>query len=354
MNEPAPTPEPTDVWDQLRGSFAMPDCNADPAVLALAKRYTRNPERFESQLSAVLPRLVYVQQVAAQYGVAGEFALLPWVESNFRPVRGKKHRAAGMWQIMPATAGSMGLRVDGHYDGRLDVPAATDAVMKLLKSYHDQFNDWRMADYAYNAGEFATKKFITKHGVPADIPVIPHWSVHDVTRQHLTKLLAMACIVREPDRFNVSLPTLASDEHLVQVKLPRAMPISIAADHAGMSVDSLKDLNAAFSNDTVGTAVASYLLLPVGRVQQFRDALINQSTAAEGAGQFSNGNQPTATTSAPSSDRQHAHTHTVRPGDSLWQIAHQYSTNVNQLKRWNHLGTKTLKPGQVLRVSSTN
>lgn len=352
VEQPAPAPESVDVWDQLRGSFAMSDCNADPQVLVLAKRYTRNPERFESQLRAVLPRLVYVQQAAAQYGVAGEFALLPWVESNFRPVRGKKHQPAGMWQITSTTAGSMGLRVDGHYDGRLDVPAATDAVMKLLKNYHDQFNDWRIADYAYNAGEFATKKFIKSHGVPADIPVIPQWPARNVTRQHLTKLLAMACIVREPDRFNVSLPTLTSDEHLVQVSLPRSMSLSLAADRAGMSVTSLKDLNAAFSNDTVGTAAASYLLLPVGRVQQFRNALLNQSTASidiAKAARESETDGPAATFA----DAQRAPTHTVISGESLWQIAHQYSVNVAQLKRWNHLDAKTLKPGQVLQVSAT-
>ena len=351
--EPAPAMEPADVWDQLRGSFAMSDCDADPAVLVLAKHYTRNPQRFESQLRAVLPRLVYVQQAAARYDVAGEFALLPWVESNFRPVRGKTHQPAGMWQITSTTAGSMGLRVDGHYDGRLDVPAATDAVMKLLKNYHDQFNDWRITDYAYNAGEFAAKKFVEKHGVPASVPVIPRWPARNVTREHLTKLLAMACIVRQPDRFNVSLPTLTSDEHLVQVDLPNSMSLSLAADRAGMSVDSLKDLNAAFSSDTVGSAAASYLLLPVGRVQQFRNALLKQSTASLSL----------ATTTA-SDDNEiaqpsrlsqvQAHTHTVKSGDSLWQIAHQYSVNVAQLKRWNHLDAKTLKPGQVLQVSATN
>ena len=48
----------------------------------------------------------------------------------------------------------MGLHVGKHYDGRLDVKDAADAVMKMLRRYYDDFGDWRIADYAYNAGAY--------------------------------------------------------------------------------------------------------------------------------------------------------------------------------------------------------
>ena len=351
------TPATTGVWDQLRGSFAMADCDADPGVLAWAHRYTRNPQQFESQLQTVLPQLVYVQQVAAQYDVAGEFVLLPWIESHFRPVLARRNLPAGMWQIMPVTAGSMGLRVDGHYDGRLDVPAAANAVMKLLKQYHDQFQDWRVTDYAYNAGEFAVKKLIQQHGMPADEPVIPKWPVRKVTREHLTKLLAMACVVREPARFNVSLPTLPSEQHLVKVAMPHSMPIALAADHAGMSVDALKDLNAAFRSDTIDASASSYLLLPVSHARQFRDALLDQANSSTVSASLAGnlvGETSTAATAAstPAATRTGQKTHTVQNGESLWQIASRYAVSTTQLQRWNHLHGNTLQPGQVLRISS--
>ncbi len=170
----------------------------------------------------------------------------------------------------------MGLRVDGNYDARLDVPASANAVMKLLEQYHEQFRDWRVADYAYNAGEFTIRKMIQTHGMPAEQPVIPHWPVRKVTREHLTKLLAMACVVREPERFNVSLPTLPDEQHLVQVKISRSMPIARAADHAGMSVDALRQLNPAFRSDMIDAGAASYLILPARHVRQFGDALLEQ------------------------------------------------------------------------------
>jgi len=352
------TPQNTDLWDQLRGTFAMTDCDADPSVLAWAKRYTHSPGQFESQLREALPRLTYVQEVAAHYDVAGEFVLLPWIESYFQPVPGRKNRPAGMWQIMPATAGSIGLHVDGHYDGRLDVDASANAVMKLLKQYHDEFHDWRVVDYAYNAGEFDIAKLVRKHGMPPDEPVIPQWPVRSVTREHLTKLLAMACVVREPARFGVSLPKLPDEQHLVQVKIPRSMPITQAANHAGISVDAMKSLNSAFRSDMVDANATSYLLLPASQAQQFRDALLDPPTlAATDASHTSpagSGVSLTASATRSPTAKPPGKTHTVEAGESLWQIAHLYSVNVAQLQRWNHLKGQTVKPGQVLTVSDAD
>ena len=353
----AEPPAQTDVWQSLRGRFAMTDCGADPEITAWARTYTRNPRQFENTLSSALPRLVYVQQVAAQYDVAGEFVLLPWVESHFQPVQGR-HRSqpAGMWQIMPATAGAMGLRVDNHYDGRLDVPAATHAVMKQLQQYHQRFHDWRLADYAFNAGEFAVRKLIRKHGAPAELPTIPELPVHRVAREHLTKLLAIACVVREPGRFGVTLPALPPDRQLVKVPVKRSLSVTKAARHAGMPLDRFKHLNAAFRSDTIDTQMASYLVLPASHVQQFRTALVNETSSATAdrkqdmvLSSDSAAGSPSST--AASGSPRH---HTVQPGDSLWRIARHYSVNVNDLQHWNHLRGQSIKPGMVLKVSSAH
>lgn len=354
-----PLPPTADLWGNLRDSFAMADCDADPAVRGWARRFTRHPEQFESKLEAVLPRLVFVQQVAAQYGVPGEFALLPWVESHFQPVAGKRGRPAGMWQIMPATAGAMGLRVDGHYDGRLDVPASAHAVMQLLRGYHEQFGDWRVADYAYNAGASAISRMIDQHGAPPATPTVPTLPVRHVTRAHLTKLLAIACVVREPEHFGVTLPVLAHDQRLVKVPLRRSMPMSVAASHAGMSVDALKSFNAGFRNSLADASVASYLLLPARHAKRFR-AMQDGAIASAGGyllapGAVSDAFDATQQTAAGHADRgKPSRTYTVRSGDNLWEIARQYATDVGSLRRWNGLKPGALHPGQVLKVTAPN
>ena len=346
-------PEPAeDIWDKLRSSFAMSDCNADPAVLGWAKRYTRDPEQFEEQLRSALPRLAYVQEVAAQYNVAGEFVLLPWVESHYRPIPARKRRPAGMWQIMPITAGAMGLRVDRHYDARLDMPAAAHAVMKLLEQYHDQFHDWRVVDYAYNSGEFSVRKLVREHGLPADEPVIPAWPVSRITREHLIKLLAMACVVREPAQFQVNLPVPSDAEHLVQTPVTASIPIAQAADQAGMSVDALKHLNPAFGGGTIDVGAASYLMLPASHAERFRMASRGASNEAIPTGSTST---RIASLGGKAAARRHRRqTHVVSPGESLWQIAREYSTNVVRLQQLNHLRGNAIQPGQVLRLDDVD
>jgi membrane-bound lytic murein transglycosylase D len=359
----APAPIPADqgnVWDRLRGSFQMADCDGDPAVLAWAKRYTRNKERFEQQTRDALPKLVYVQQVAAEHGVAGEFAFLPWIESGYQPIPGRAGRPAGMWQIMPATAAAMGLRINGRYDGRLNVQSTAEAVMKLLSRYHDEFHDWRVADYAYNAGEYKARELVQSHGLPPETPAIPRWPVHNITREHLTKLLAMACVVREPDRFNVELPVLAPEQHLVRVQLPHSMPLARAADRAGMPLDQLKSLNAAFRNDFADASVASYLMMPADHAQQFHDALQNQDAddsadASLASGIAAGGADPAspAVTAKSKQATGNARTHRVAQGETLWQLAHRYSVSVRDLQRWNNLRGQDIHPGQLLKIGES-
>ena len=333
----------------------MSDCDADPAVLAWAQRYTKNPDHFEDQLRQAMPQLIYVHEVAERYGVAGEFALLPWIESGFQSLPGRRNRPAGMWQIMPMTANKMGLRVDGRFDARLDVDASANAVMKLLSHYHDTFDDWRVVDYAYNTGEFNIEKLVGKYGTPPAQPVIPRLPVKSGTKEHLTRLLAMACVVREPERFGVSLPTISDEQHLVQVSISQSMPMAKAADQAGLPVSTMKDLNAAFRGNTMDAGAVSYVLLPANHAQQFRDSLLQSPSAADAdVTQLAEDALPVTAESGDSTSpksRTNEKTHTVKNGESLWQIARRYSVSTKELQRWNHLHGLALKPGQVLKVS---
>jgi membrane-bound lytic murein transglycosylase D len=230
-------------------------------------------------------------------------------------------------------------------------------VMTLLSHYHDEFHDWRVADYAYNAGEYKARELVQGHGLPPETPAIPRWPVHNITREHLTKLLAMACVVRQPDRFDVSLPVLAPEQHLVQVQLPHSMPLARAADRAGMPLDQLKSLNAAFRNDFADASVASYLMMPASHAQQFHDALLGQAADADSPAdaRFANdtADADPASPSRTTKSKQavgNARTHRVSQGETLWQLARRYSVSVRDLQHWNNLRGQDIHPGQLLKI----
>lgn len=360
-------PASTDVWERLRASFQMDDCAADPAIDTWARRYTRSPKRFEAHMRAILPRLVYVQDSAARHGVAGEFALLPWVESHFRPVPPRKNRAAGMWQIMPGTARHMGLAVERGYDGRLDLPAATDAVMALLSHYHDWFQDWRLADYAYNAGRYGIGRLVTRNGAPPAEPAVPTLPVRASTRAHLVKLMAIACVVREPGRFHVTLPTLDHDQQLVSVAVRGQLSLNEAAHQAGMPIAALTDLNAGYRNGVVDPRHGGQLLLPRRHAAQLRTTMLAQAVGGPGdrvASVSAKPGLPDLGDEQPPATRQAEHIpatpsvdaspriHVVKRGDTLFDIARHYGLRVMQLRHWNHLRGNTIRVGQKLKVSA--
>ncbi|MET0618315.1 MAG: transglycosylase SLT domain-containing protein [Luteibacter sp.] len=373
---PAP---PADFWASMRDSFAMPGCEADPQVMAWARTYTKMPNRFEQQVNEVLPLIVYAHKSATQHSVAGEFALLPWVESQYRHVPGAKNRPAGMWQIMPQTAHTLGLRVDKNYDERLDITKSTESVMSMMRRYYDDLGDWRLVDVAYNAGEFGLKRTLDKHGGPNDDDGLPDVPMKANTKEHLVKLMAIACIVRDPARFNVQLPRQDLQDSLQVVQVSNPQSLAQAAKQSGLSMDDLRDFNPAYRS-TKGT-VASSLLLPKSAADQYKlgpvdavadvpDPIVDTAvedapakstrkdkaarTSSKGSSKVSvakaGKNPKTRTDASPKND---VVIHKVDNGESLWTIARRHQVSVEQLMKWNDLQTRAVKPGQVLRLTAS-
>src|ERR1700754_1829196 len=374
MLRPAP---PVDFWSDMRGSFAMPGCEADPQVMAWAHTYTKMPNRFEQQVNEVLPLIVYAHKSAMQHSVAGEFALLPWVESQYRHVPGAKNRPAGMWQIMPQTAHTLGLRVEKNYDERLDITKSTDSVMNMIRRYYDDLGDWRLVDVAYNAGEFGLKKTIDKHGGPTAEEGLPDVPMKANTKEHLVKLMAIACIVRDPGRFNVSLPRQDKEDALQVVKVDNPQSLAQAAKQSGLSMDNLRDFNPAYRTSK-GT-ISSSLLLPKSAADQYKLGPVAAATdvpdAADDVADVAAAALPAATakhgkntkiakttkasqvakaTKKPAKDDEpQVVIHKVNNGESLWTIARRHQVSVEQLMKWNDLQTQAVKPGQVLKLTAS-
>ena len=73
-----------------------------------------------------------VDRVLAKYQLPEDIRYLPFVESSYNPAAYSKVGAAGLWQIMPATARSLGLELNATLDERLDPEAATEAAAKYF------------------------------------------------------------------------------------------------------------------------------------------------------------------------------------------------------------------------------
>ncbi len=322
-------------WDKLRSRLRMRDCAADPRIHAWAQRYARWPHHLQAQLKSALPVIEYVERISVDYDVPAEFVFLPWVESHYRSIAPRHGRAAGMWQIMPDTARTLKLPVTAEYDGRLDKVSATDAVMRMLKRYHSTFHDWRLVDMAFNAGKYGVLHATDGHAVP-DTPGIPDVRVSRGTRLHLAKLMAMACIVRHPKRYGVTLPRPNPSRKLQEVVVGTPLNMSHVAHLSSLPLRRVRALNAAYLYGRMPNNAPHHVLLPAAGAAAF------SSTFAATGDTLKHANTPSH---PPPPSR-----YTVSAGDSLWSIAQHFGTTVHHLKRWNHLQSASLHPGQTLRL----
>lgn len=361
---PSPAAAPTSLWSSMTAGFVMHDCADAPLIDAKAALFTRHPQNFERLLQQTMPLMSYVQKQLHAAGIPDEFVMLPMLESSYDPAERSRHGdAAGMWQLMPATARLRGVKVTRQYDGRRDPVASTAAAVAMLKNLHERFGDWRVVDMAYNAGPYAVMQALRHHPELGDgaIPEIP---VNEGARKHLAKLMALSCIVKDPAQFHVTLPKPATDGELAVVQVPSGTRIADAADMAEITETSLRALNPGYLGRTIPADSPRRLLLPAAAAQSLLAALtVNASeSVAQAAPRNPNAGAvnalplpaepapPPGVDSTPPQVPVHASHHRVRAGDTLWSIAHRYHVSVGDLKRWNHLDGNAIRLGEELRV----
>ncbi len=99
------------------------------------------------------PYAALIHQVSASEGIDGRLmAALIWTESSFRPNAVSRVGAAGLSQLMPGTARSLGLRVDSRVDQRFDPEANIRAGARYLRRHIVNYGSVELGLAAYNAG----------------------------------------------------------------------------------------------------------------------------------------------------------------------------------------------------------
>jgi membrane-bound lytic murein transglycosylase D len=121
---------------------------------------------------------------------------------------------------------------------------------------------------AYNTGEFRIRRMLRQHGLPPASPLIPDLPVGRTTRRHLTKLLAIACVVREPQRFDVHLPSLDPAQRLQVVELPVRMSLQQVAQLSALPLARVAALNAGYRAGYLPTTGPWRVLLPAAHATQ--------------------------------------------------------------------------------------
>ena len=124
-------------------------------------------------------------------GIPVELKYLSVIESHLSSQAVSWAGAAGPWQIMPAEATRLGLKLLPN-DERMDYQKSTQAAATILKELYQQFGDWLLVVAAYNGGAGRLSKAIEKKktkdfwALQYELPL--------ETRNHVKKFIATHAI----------------------------------------------------------------------------------------------------------------------------------------------------------------
>jgi membrane-bound lytic murein transglycosylase D len=131
---------------------------------------------------------IMIDSVFKQYGLPVQLKYLAVVESELKTKAVSKVGAVGPWQLMPATARILGLKVNKHHDDRKNYYKSTMAAARYLKDLHEEFGDWFLVFAAYNGGEGPVHSAIRKSGSKN------YWTLQNYlpeeTREYVKKYIA--------------------------------------------------------------------------------------------------------------------------------------------------------------------
>lgn len=105
-----------------------------------------------------------IQKILVKRGVPGGLMYLAIVESELKNSATSRVGAAGVWQLMPETARTLGLQVNGKTDQRRHTYHSSVAAADYLKALYKQFDDWLLVVAAYNCGAGNVYKAIKLSG----------------------------------------------------------------------------------------------------------------------------------------------------------------------------------------------
>ncbi|WP_170324303.1 murein transglycosylase D [Budvicia diplopodorum] len=256
-----------------------------------------------------------------------ELVLLPIVESAFNPNATSSARAAGLWQIVPTTGLYYGLKQDKWYDGRRDVAQSTTAALDMLERLNGMFNgDWLQTIAAYNCGEGRVLRAIKENearGLPTD-----YWSL-DLPKEtsfYVPKLLALSEMIKNQDRYDISLPNSTITRALTRIEVGQQIELTQAAKMAGMPLQKLQTYNAGYKHNITAPDGPHTIMLPIDNAKRLKASLSSGELSLVNWGQ-----------------------HRVVNGETVEILAKRYGIAAEDIRQANGL-TSQISSGQIITL----
>ncbi|CUS48678.1 MAG: membrane-bound lytic murein transglycosylase MltD [Idiomarinaceae bacterium HL-53] len=410
ISRPAPYQQPAsetltpaqqaDLWERVRLqlSITVPENNL---IEAHRNWYLNNPSYIPRVTQRAAPLMYFIVEEIEKRGLPLELVFVPIVESAFDTFAYSHGRASGLWQFIPSTALHYGLDINWWYDGRRDIIAATHTALDYFDRLHQTFDgDWLLAIAAYNGGQGRVANAIRRNkarGLPTDF-----WSLSlpRETKNYVPKVLALSSLLAARHQQQLTWQYIPNQPVLEVVDVGQQMDLALAARMAGMEVRELHRFNSGYNRWATAPEGPFHLLMPQTAAESFKRAIADSDrsqwvhwerhrvrmgeslitiarqynttpNAIQAANNISGSLIRTGdyllipVASAPAEtyelaadqrlaqrQRQTAGSarieHTVRSGDTLWDISRLHNVGVSDIASWNNMA-----PGDTLRLGQS-
>jgi membrane-bound lytic murein transglycosylase D len=314
-----------------------------------------------------------IQRVMAEEGVPQDLIYLAVAESGFQPrAVNPRSRAGGMWQFMPY--GEYGLERNEYVDERFDPEKSTRAYARYMKFLYDQLGDWYLAMAAYDWGAGNIQRAVEKTGYADFWELYKRNNLPAETKNYVPQILAAIIIANNPAQYGFEEGTLDPPVLTDTVNVNYSLDLRLVSDIVNAPVDEIVSLNPSLLRMTTPPDRSFDLHLPAGTAglfqkrialipEQHRNAWRFHRVAADDTlasiahfyrvsegdlaeanqlheGQSLSGVEGVVVPIAPVVERSaHAALYTVRRGDTLVLIADRFGVSLDQLRRWNGIGS---------------
>ncbi|MBK6609600.1 MAG: transglycosylase SLT domain-containing protein [Chitinophagales bacterium] len=226
-------------------------------VVRQIESYTgRNKELSQKVLGLTTVYFPVFEQILVANGVPIDFKYLTIIESALNPNAGSPMGARGLWQFMPGTARSYGLKINNYLDERRDPHRSTEAAAKYLSRLYDEFGDWFLVLAAYNCGDAKVKRIVKQLGGN-----VSYWDIQPY-------------LPRETRNF---VPAFIATMYWINYYFDHDLQYTMPLDPPNFNSSDTLLLRGRIKLETV----ANYLKMPLSKFQALNPALVKSEIPAD-------------------------------------------------------------------------
>jgi len=322
-------PQTWSTWDSIRQSRRI-DIPDHERVEHYRREYRQEALWMTKILDRGTPFIGHIVDALDERYLPMELALIPAIESGYRPNVQSGQYAVGLWQFVPITATDIGIKRTVWFDGRADIRQSTVAAMDYLSYLNAEFHgNWLHTLAAYNAGPGRVRAAIRsneKKNLPTDFWSLP---LPPETQDYVPKFLALLAMIRHDELNDFVIPHVERGDGFDTIDLGRRASIDKIAILSGIEESVLRTLNAGLVHGVTPPEGPHTFNVWKGQGDVLADSVADAN--------------PSELYTLPA-------TYTVVAGDTISGIAEKYGLSQRRLRSMNALETSKILIGQKLAV----